>query len=69
MVVGEKPNGNLRICLDPQHLNKAIKREHYQLPTIENITTRMANAKVHGSLSWMHTMVTGKFCWMLKVNC
>jgi hypothetical protein len=30
MVVVEKPNGKLRICLDPKHLNKAIKREHFQ---------------------------------------
>ena len=24
---------NLRICLNPRDLNKAIKREYYQLPT------------------------------------
>ena len=29
MVVVEKPNGKLRICLDPGPLNKAIKREHF----------------------------------------
>lgn len=45
MAIVEKPDGSLRICLDPRHLNKAIKREHFQLPTIEDITTRMANAK------------------------
>ena len=45
MAIVEKPDGSLRICLDPSHLNKAIKREHFQLPTIEDITTRMANAK------------------------
>ena len=45
MAIVEKPNGSLRICLDPRHLNKAIKREHFQLPTTEDITTRMANAK------------------------
>ena len=45
MAIVEKPDGRLRICLDPRHLNKAIKREHFQLPTIEDITTRMANAK------------------------
>ena len=43
MAIVEKPNGSLRICLDPRHLNKAIKREHFQLPTIEDITTRMTN--------------------------
>ena len=41
----EKPDGSLRICLDSRLLNKAIKREHFQLPTTEDITTRIANAK------------------------
>ena len=46
MAVVEKPNGSLWICLDPRQLNNAIKREHFQLPTIEDITTRMVNAKL-----------------------
>ena len=25
LLVVEKPNGNLRVCLDPRNLNKAIK--------------------------------------------
>ena len=37
MAIVEKPDGSLRICLDPRHLNKGIKREHFQLPTIEVI--------------------------------
>ena len=45
MAIVEKPDGSLRICLDSRHLNKAIKGEHFQLPTLEDITTRMANAK------------------------
>jgi len=45
MAIVEKPEGRLRICLDPRRLNNAIKREHFQLPTIEGITTCMANAK------------------------
>ena len=32
----EKPNGELRVCLDLRDLNKDIKREHYQLPRFEN---------------------------------
>ena len=27
-VVREKPNGSLRVCLDPRYLDKAIKSEH-----------------------------------------
>ena len=45
MAFVEKPDSSLRICLDPRHLNKAIKRENFQLTTIEDITTCMANAK------------------------
>ena len=39
-----KPNGDLRICLDPRHLNKAIKRQHHRLPTAEEIISEMAGA-------------------------
>ena len=32
IVITQKPNGDLRICLDPKDLNRNILREHYQLP-------------------------------------
>ena len=35
----------LRICIDPRDLNGAICREHYQMPTIEEVATRLTNAK------------------------
>ena len=41
-----KKNGKLRICLDPKYLNRAIQREKYQLPTVEDIATRLHGAKV-----------------------
>ena len=51
MVVVEKKNTDkLRICIDPRPLNKAIKREHYHLPTIEEITTRLSGAKYFSTL-------------------
>lgn len=51
LVIVEKPKtGQLRVCLDPRHLNAAIKREHLDLPTIEDITTRMHNARVFAKL-------------------
>ena len=46
IVVVPKKNGTLRICLDPQNLNKAFLREHYALPTIEDIATRLHGAKL-----------------------
>ena len=39
-----KPNGDLRICLDPKDLNKAINREHYKAPTLEEITHKLCGA-------------------------
>ena len=44
MLVIVKPN-KLRICLDPRDLNKAIRREHYQMPTVEEVATRLSQAK------------------------
>ena len=46
MVVVTKKNGMLRICLDPNDLNRAVQREHYPLPTIKDITTRLHGAKL-----------------------
>ena len=46
MVVVPKKDGKLRICLDPRDLNRAIRREHYPLPTIEDVATRLHGAKV-----------------------
>ena len=45
LVVVEKPDGNLRLCLDPRNLNKVVKREHYQLPTFEEISPRLEGAR------------------------
>lgn len=35
-VLVNKPNGSLRLCLDPRHLNKVILRPHYPFPCIED---------------------------------
>ena len=41
LVIVEKPNGALRLCLDPRELNKAIKRQHFQIPTLNDITAKL----------------------------
>ncbi|XP_022791986.1 uncharacterized protein LOC111331190 [Stylophora pistillata] len=46
LVVTEKPNGRLTVCIDPQHLNKALKRSHYPLPVIEDILPELTNVTV-----------------------
>ena len=45
MVAVRKLN-KLRLCLDPLHLNKGIIRNHYPMPTVEDITPKLTKAKV-----------------------
>ena len=40
-----KANGKLRVCLDSRDVNKAIKRDHYKTPTVEEITHLLAGSK------------------------
>ncbi|XP_019632633.1 PREDICTED: uncharacterized protein K02A2.6-like [Branchiostoma belcheri] len=50
IIIKEKPNGKLRICLDPRDLNNALKRDHYPTPTLEEITPAMSGAQVFSKL-------------------
>ena len=55
LVVVEKPKSKKRrICLDPRPLNKAILREHFQLPTLEDIATRLSGARIFSKLDANH---------------
>ncbi len=45
LVIVLKKNGSLRICLDPRDLNRAIKHEHFKMPTREEIMSQFAGAK------------------------
>ena len=38
--------GKLRVCIDPRDLNIAIMREHYPMPMLEEISTRLGRASV-----------------------
>ena len=52
-----KANGKLRVCLDPRDVNKAIKRDNYKTPTVEEITLLLAGSKkftkVDGTSSYL----------------
>ena len=45
MIVIEKPNSNLRNCIDPRNLNQTITQPYYALPTTEEILSKMRGAK------------------------
>jgi hypothetical protein len=49
MVVG-KPDGDVRICLDPSELNKAVQRQHFSVPTIEQLFAKIGKARYSCSL-------------------
>ena len=44
MVPVLKKNGQIRVCVDLSELNKAIKRERFQIPVAEEIFARMKGA-------------------------
>ena len=46
LLLVEKPNGKIRLCLDPSDLNLAIKREHYVIPTSEDVIARLHGKKI-----------------------
>lgn len=54
MVTVKKPNKNLRICIDPEDLNKDIKRGHCPLQTVEKVVAEMPNAKIFSVLDANH---------------
>ena len=46
ILVARKKSGDLRVCINPQALNKALKRERYQLPVLEDLLPKLSKAKV-----------------------
>ena len=46
LCVTEKPSGKIRVCIDPLHLNTALKRCHYPLPVIEDVFPELSRVKV-----------------------
>ena len=50
MAIVEKSNGKIRICLDPQPLNRTLQREHFRLPTFEEVRPQFQSAKLFSKL-------------------
>lgn len=46
MVIVKKPNGNTRLCIDSNPLNKALKRNNYSTQTIVDLLPELNNAKI-----------------------
>ena len=50
MVPVIKKNGKVRICVDLRRLNTAVERERYILPTLEDISPKLANDTLFSTL-------------------
>lgn len=46
MVVIKKSNRKVRLCIDPKPLNKALRRNNFPLPVIDDLLPLLTNAKV-----------------------
>ena len=49
-----KSNGDVRICIDPKPLNKALLRSHFLMPTIEDVLPELSKAKCFTCLDARH---------------
>lgn len=54
LAFSRKESGKLRICLDPRNLNTAVKRTYHRTPTLEEVTHKLAGAKVYSKLDAKH---------------
>lgn len=45
MLVVEKKDGSIRLCIDPRELNKAIMREHHSVPTFDDVLPQLSGKK------------------------
>lgn len=61
-LVVQKKIGALRTCLDPRDLNKVIRREHFKLPTREEIMAPFAGAK------WFSKLDALSGFWQMRLD-
>lgn len=62
LVIVEKKNKDLRLCLDPKNLNEAVMREHYNIPTAEDIANKLSGKKVFSILDQKDSY------WQIKLD-
>ena len=72
LMVVPKKDGKIWLCLDQEDLNQAIQREHYPLPTIEDVATHLHGAKVFTKLdvrnSFWHVKLDDSSSYLATFN-
>jgi len=61
-LVVTRPDGRIRLCLDPKPLNKALLRCHFRIRTIDDILPQLAKAKVFSTCDAKNGF------WLLKLD-
>ena len=46
LALATKKSGELLICIDPRPLNKSLRREHYNLPTLDDVLPELSKARI-----------------------
>ncbi|XP_050533909.1 uncharacterized protein K02A2.6-like [Daktulosphaira vitifoliae] len=47
LVIIEKPDKSLRLCLDPREINKYVVREMYQIPLLDDMRSVLSNKSIY----------------------
>jgi transposase InsO family protein len=62
IAVALKKSGEIRLCIDPKPLNAVLRREHYRLPTLDDILPNLAQARFFTKVD-----LSSAF-WQLRLN-
>ena len=62
LLLVEKPNGKIPLCFDPTDLNRAIKREHYIIPTSVDVIAKLLEKKIYTVIDIKDTF------WQIKLD-
>ena len=46
LVMTQKKDGSVRVCIDPHELNKVIQREHYTMPVMEDVMHELRESRI-----------------------
>ena len=50
VATNKKETGDVRICIDPRNLNKALMRPHHPMRTVEEVAAQMSGATIFSVL-------------------
>ena len=66
LVVATKTNGNLRVCIDPKYLNKALRREHFTMPILDDVLYELSSSKLFTKVDlkngYWHVLLDDESC-------